>query len=178
MVLRRLVLSACLVAVAGCGVPPSAPSRAPVDDLAAVPNLRRASSALQTQIQRAQDNVSGLRRKLSGARIQEEAAYDDFVEAELDYAIRAADLEGVLLDLDDLSLELEGIKGDVAAADAEIVGLKARRDQQRAEIAALRAEIEALEGEQAATEAAAAVVVPEAAEEVAGEPVPGDGSGG
>jgi len=144
--LLALGVSLCLAfAGAACGV-----TRAPIDsrsDPAALPNLRRASQALQERIVREKEHVTGLNQQLAELRASEARVYSEVFEAEAAYQRLRADADDVQVDVSAVRGELEDLRRtlesglmerkvvglELAALEADLVaqrqaGLEARRE--------------------------------------------------
>lgn len=117
--------------VTGCGV-----TRAPIDtrsDPAALPNLKRASEALQERIVREKEHVTGLNRQLTELLASEARVYAEVFEAEGTYQQLRADADDV--------------QADVAAVEAELEELRRKLETRRVEREAARLELASLEAE-------------------------------
>jgi hypothetical protein len=134
---QRVGISICLALAAfSCGV-----TRAPIDtrsDPAALPNLRRASQALQERIAREKEHVTALNQQLAELRASEARVYAEVFEAETSYQRLRADADDVLVDVSAVESELkdsrrilESRRMEHQVVISELASLEADLDLQR-----------------------------------------------
>lgn len=137
---RRPVRAAgLLLLIAACGLPEEPITTLEDPRYEALPNLRRASLELQERIRREQEHVDALELELLAKRSEEASLHDRYLAAEADYALRSADLTGVLQDLRDVEQELADTRAALQAARTELAGLQAELGAVQAEVGATRA---------------------------------------
>jgi hypothetical protein len=119
------------LATPGCNAP-----RAPQDrrlEPTALPNLRRASLALEEQVARELEHVESLQAQLDELKAGEERLYADVLEAEETYQRLQGDADGA--------------RNDVDFVEADLADVRTRLANRRSERDAARAELKALEGQ-------------------------------
>ncbi len=115
---------ACLGVLPACGV-----TRASIDkpsDPMALPNLRRASEALQVNIVREKEHVISLNAQLDALRADEARVYAEVLDAEETYQRLRADADGV-------NADVLAVQGELDEALAKLETKRSERDGARAE---------------------------------------------
>lgn len=132
----RLLCSGFLLALAAaCGV--ARPTEEPLPGPAALPNLRRASEALQNRIQREKEHVESFNRQLVELKLAEERTSLALQDAEANYQRLQDDFDFAREDVEQAGAELDALRADLEARRAE-------RDALAAELAGVQADLEQL----------------------------------